>query len=445
MNVLWVTDAPPPHRDFETNPVLSFVRCTYAGALDVLRRNTVDAALLDSAEQHTDILLHQFSQERPDLPILIRGRALNRSEAARFTRLGAFHWIDETATPSEIRTLIATARDLALQRGRYPSPEWRKLLVGDSAPIRNLANTISLIGPRKCTVLIAGETGTGKELVARALHLASSRANLPMVAVNCTALPENLLEAELFGHVRGAFTGAIAPRAGRFEQANRSTIFLDEIADMPLEVQGKLLRVLQEREFQRLGSSETLRTDVRVIAACNANLRERVDAARFREDLYYRLNVIPIETPPLRDRVEDIPALVEHFVSKVAQNENIRRKIVSREGLAQLMSYTWPGNVRQLENAVEMAMILSGDRDTLGPLDFRFPATPSAPARSSLPSISLPDRGLDFTRTVGAIERDLLEQALTRTQGNKKQAAEILGLKRTTLAAKLKSLESLAV
>jgi DNA-binding NtrC family response regulator len=311
--------------------------------------------------------------------------------------------------------------------------------------MQRVVEMIRLLGPRKCTVLITGETGTGKEMVARALRLASPRSHMPLIAVNCSALPENLLEAELFGHVKGAFTGAIAARAGRFEQAHRGTLFLDEIADLPFEVQTKLLRVLQEREFQRIGSCETMRVDVRVIAACNVDLAERTRSGQFREDLFYRLNVVPIEIPPLRDRLDDIPILVAHFVDKVACHEGIPPKQVRRETLDRLMRYHWPGNIRQLENAVEMAMILSGEREQLYPSDFRLPGD-TFQRRANLavmPAIALPEHGLDFERTVGRIERDLLEQALRKTNGNKKQAAEMLGLKRTTLAAKLKSLEAL--
>ncbi|MGH9665297.1 MAG: sigma-54 interaction domain-containing protein, partial [Bryobacteraceae bacterium] len=287
----------------------------------------------------------------------------------------------------------------------------------------------------------------GKEMVARALHMASGRAHLPMVAINCSALPESLLEAELFGNVRGAFTGAINQRVGRFEQAHRSTLFLDEIGDMPFETQTKLLRVLQEREFQRIGSSETVHVDVRVIAACNVDLIERIRQGRFREDLYYRLNVVPVCVPPLRDRVADIPLLVHHFVEKVCRHEELPPKRVTEQTLERLRSHAWPGNVRQLENAVEMAIALSGDRETLYPSDFPLPpAMPRKPqaVAGGGPAIAVPDEGLDFERIVGGIERSILEQALRKSGGNKKQAAEMLRLKRTTLAAKLKSLEALA-
>lgn len=330
---------------------------------------------------------------------------------------------------------------------------WRNLLVGSSPAMERTAGIIRLVGARRATVLITGETGTGKEMVARAVHLASPRANLPMVAVNCNALPENLLEAELFGHVKGAFTGAIQQRLGRFEQAHRGTLFLDEVGDLPLDMQTKLLRVLQEREFQRVGSSETIRVDVRLIAATNVNLAEKVRQGKFREDLFYRLNVVPISVPPLRDRPEDIPVLARHFVEKICRLEDIPAPELAPATLALLQAHAWPGNVRQLENAVEMAVALSGGREVLQPADFAalsasLPAGDSptpllAPAQAAA-GVPVPDYGLDFERTIGQIERQILEDALRKTNGNKSAAAGMLGLKRTTLAAKLRSLEGLS-
>ena len=310
--------------------------------------------------------------------------------------------------------------------------------------MRQVSHVIRLVGARRSTVLITGETGTGKELAARALHLASPRRKGPWVAVNCSALPENLLEAELFGHVRGAFTGAAQARIGRFEQAHRGTLFLDEIGDLPLDLQAKLLRVLQEREFQRLGSSETIHVDIRVVAATNCDLTERTGEGRFREDLYYRLNVVPVHMPPLRQRREDIPRLARHFVEKICALEGIPLKSLQAEALEHLAAYGWPGNVRQLENAVEMAVALSGDRTLLGIQDFPLAATrrPSFAALSSAPVVSVPDDGLDFEQTLAVIERSILEQALRKTGGNKKAAAGMLRLKRTTLAAKIRSLEN---
>ncbi len=320
--------------------------------------------------------------------------------------------------------------------------KWRSLIIGSSPAIERTIQLIRLVGMRRATVLITGETGTGKEVVAQALHLASPRAHQPMVAVNCNALPENLIEAELFGHVRGAFTGAIQQRMGRFEQAHRGTLFLDEVGDLPLDLQTKLLRVLQEREFQRIGSSETIHVDVRLIAATNVNLAELVRQGRFREDLYYRLNVVPISMPPLRERPEDIPLLARHFVAKICRLEEIPVPELAQETLAHLQARPWPGNVRQLENAVEMAVALSGGRGVLVPSDFplgsevrRTPAQgpPSAP-------IPVPESGLDFEQTIGQIERQIIEDTLRKTHGNKSAAASMLRLKRTTLAAKLRSL-----
>jgi len=319
---------------------------------------------------------------------------------------------------------------------------WEHLLVGESRELRQVSQIIRLVGARRATVLITGETGTGKEVAARALHQAGPRRHGPMVAVNCSALPENLLEAELFGHVRGAFTGAVQSRTGRFEQAQGGTLLLDEIGELPLELQAKLLRVLQEREFQRLGSSETLRTDARVIAATNGDLLERIEQGRFREDLYYRLNVVPIHMPPLRQRREDIPLLAAHFVGKICRQEEVPQKAITPEAMVCLCGYSWPGNVRQLENAIEMAVALSGDRPMLRPADFPLATLERPPNRGphGFPLIAVPDGGLDYEQTVAFIERSILEQALRKTGGNKKAAAEMLRLKRTTLAAKMKSL-----
>ncbi len=339
--------------------------------------------------------------------------------------------------------------DLALLAGRAaeqeasPKQDWERLLVGDSHPMRQLGHMIRMVGGRRATVLITGETGTGKEIAARALHMAGPRRRGPMVPVNCSALPENLLEAELFGHVRGAFTGAHQSRAGRFELADGGTLFLDEIGELPMELQAKLLRALQEREFQRLGSSETVRVDVRVVAATNCDLRTRIEEGRFREDLFYRLNVVPIHMPPLRARREDIPALAGHFTHEICAAERIPVKRLTGDALERLCSYDWPGNVRELENAVEMAIALSGERPLLGAADFPLPENRgSIRDPSAIPVVDVPDGGLDYDRTLALIERSILEQALHKTGGNKKAAAQMLRLKRTTLSAKVRSLDS---
>lgn len=325
--------------------------------------------------------------------------------------------------------------------GCFGHGAWRTTLVGGSAALERVVQTIRLIAPRRSTVLITGETGTGKEVAARAIHAASTRAAKPMVAVNCGAIPSNLVEAELFGHVRGAFTGAVQPRAGRFEEAQGGTIFLDEIAELPMEVQAKLLRVLQEREVHRLGSSERVPLDVRVIAATNNNLEEAVRRREFREDLFYRLNVLPLRMPALRDRVSDIPILARHFVDAICRAENLPIKSLRESAIEVLMQYSWPGNVRQLQHAVEMAVVLSGDRELLCVEDFPLPSDFAPVSRVQTEGVQVPNTGLNFDETVSRFEKTILEQALSLCSGNKARTAELLQMKRTTLVAKLKALD----
>lgn len=364
-------------------------------------------------------------------------------------QLGITRIFSSDANADRILDEIAIAlEEIEAKRNRESAlatrPAWQCGLIGESDAMLQICEIVRLVASRRSTVLISGETGTGKEVVARALHQASPRSGLPMVAVNCTAIPENLLEAELFGYVRGAFTGAQQMRTGRFEQANKSTLFLDEIGDMPLDLQGKLLRVLQEREFQRLGSSETIKVDVRIVAASNLDLLERVRQGLFREDLYYRLNVVPLRMPSLRERPEDILALANHFIAKICRDEGMPQKSISATVLPKLASYSWPGNVRQLENAVEMAVVMSGGRTVLTAADFRMPsALDSQVKQPADQALSLPDHGLDFEKTVSQFERNILSQALRRTNGNKKLAADMLGLKRTTLSAKVRILETM--
>ncbi len=327
------------------------------------------------------------------------------------------------------------------------SPAWRRFLIGQSPSIAELCEIVKLIASKRVTVLISGETGTGKEVIARAIHAASNRSASPLVAVNCTALPASLVESELFGHAKGAFTGAHLSRVGRFEQANRGTIFLDEIGDLPMEAQSKLLRVLQEQEFERVGSSETVRVDVRVIAASNVDLEKAVVERRFREDLYYRLNVVPIHLTPLRERRSDIPLLLNFFLEKIRVAEGGAARLVTEEAIEYLMRQEWPGNVRQLEHTVQMACALSGDRETLHAQDFmargRAAAQPVEPVaeKSSRPFVTVGQDGIDFDQVVADFERSLLNQALAVSGGNKARAADLLRIKRTTLLAKIKVFE----
>jgi DNA-binding NtrC family response regulator len=394
-------------------------------------------------------LLERVRQLSSGAPVLIRDPRARLADAVRLARLGACQCIgagdDAFALVEEA---IEERRSGQLERlSQAVREDWEHLLVGESSEMRRVGHVIRMVGSRRATVLITGETGTGKEVAARALHMAGPRRRAALVAVNCNALPEHLLEAELFGHVKGAFTGAFQSRVGRLEQAQGGTLFLDEIGDLPMEFQAKLLRVLQEREFQRLGSSETIPLDVRIVAATNADLARRIDQGRFREDLYYRLNVVPLSMPPLRERTSDIPILAAHFLEKVCRAEGIPLKRIAPEALARLTGYSWPGNVRQLENAVEMAAALSGDRLLLAPDDFPLGPEGHAPGleHDAQPVISVPDDGLDYERTLALIERSILDQALAKTGGNKKAAAEMLRLKRTTLSAKIRSLDSAGV
>ena len=421
-------------------------------ALEVVAEAPPDVVICAShmPEIGVERFLEEVRRLAPQVPVLVRFDLLDDPTslvalASRLTRLGAFSLLPATADAAQWRQEIERAvagRSVARQP---PDEPWRRLLVGASPAMDRVVDMIRLVAVRRATVLITGESGTGKEMAARALHEASPRSSEPFVAVNCSAIPETLLESELFGHAKGAFTGSVGARAGRFEQAHRGTLFLDEIGELPMEVQAKLLRALQEREIQRLGSGETTKVDVRVIAATNADLPDKIRAGRFREDLFYRLNVVPLEMPPLRRRAGDIPLLARHFAGKICRQEEMGVKALLPETITRLQSYAWPGNVRQLENAIETAIAMSGERNVLAPSDFALPSwerPAAAEARTPTPPVMIPESGLDYEQVVASFEVRILEQALKRTNGNKSQAAEMLRLKRTTLTAKLKALEA---
>ncbi|HYO82243.1 MAG TPA: sigma-54 dependent transcriptional regulator [Bryobacteraceae bacterium] len=415
--------------------------------LMLVRGKLCDVALLDvpCADAATDDLLLELRRADEGIVVVVRADA-SPDDVARLVRLGAWHVLpqdaDDQSTSERIVAAAESRRGLHVVR---PEAEpWRRKLVGSSEALLRVVDIIRLVGSRRSTVLITGETGTGKEVVARALHAAGGRGSLPFVAVNCSAIPETLMESELFGHAKGAFTGAQGSRAGKFEQANGGTIFLDEIGDLPLEMQAKLLRVLQDREVQRLGSSETCKLNVRVIAATNADLDEAVRQKRFREDLYYRLNVVPLRLPSLRERSSDIPALVDHFLDKICSAEDLPSVRIAPVAMANLQRFTWPGNVRQLEHAVEMAVVLSNGRAVLDTCDFPLLRSETCDnlAAGGTPSLVLPDEGLDFEDLMASMERSLLQQALVRSNGNKARAAQLLRMKRTTLLARIKSLDA---
>ena len=310
-------------------------------------------------------------------------------------------------------------------------------MVGTGRSMKQIFDLVGTVAALNTTVLIQGETGTGKELIAKAIHFNSPRRNQKLVSINCGAIPENLLESELFGHVKGAFTGAIQTRVGRFEQADGGTLFLDEIGNMPQTLQVKLLRVLQEREFERVGGSSTVKIDVRIVAATSTNLQEMVSEGTFREDLYYRLNVIPVDLPPLRDRREDIPLLLQRFSRQFTERHELEPKTVAPEVVKALMNYDWPGNIRQLENIMERMVVLTSARTTIVAEDLPSELLNRGDALRA-PAIEIPDEGINFQNVVSGMERDLILQSLRKSGGNKKLAAQLLNLKRTTLIEKIK-------
>ncbi|MDP1569066.1 MAG: sigma-54 dependent transcriptional regulator [Vicinamibacterales bacterium] len=313
-------------------------------------------------------------------------------------------------------------------------------IIGQSGPMQQIFQTLELVAPMNSTVMIHGETGTGKELIARTLHHNSARASERFVAFNAAAIPDGLAEAEMFGHTKGAFTGAINDRMGRFEQAHRGTLFIDEVALMPMSLQTKLLRALQEREIERVGGSKPIKFDTRVIAASNCDLKKLVQDGTFREDLYYRLNVIPITLPPLRDRKEDIALLARHFVQKSCKSNGLAHKTISQEALRCLMGFAWPGNIRQLENAIEHAVAMSGREPEIA-LSV-LPDDMTTPERAGMRTpVNIPDEGISFVSVVSQLERDLILKGLEKTRGNKRQAARLLGLSRTTLIDKIHRLD----
>jgi transcriptional regulator with GAF, ATPase, and Fis domain len=308
--------------------------------------------------------------------------------------------------------------------------------VGQSPALRHVLDQVARVADTDSTVLITGESGTGKELIARANHYNSKRADRVMVTVNCGAIPEELLESELFGHVKGAFTNAVQHREGRFAAADGGTIFLDEIGDMSPNLQVKVLRVLQDRTFEPVGSSKTVRADVRVIAATHRNLEEAIRRGSFREDLYYRLNVIPIEVPPLRARKDDVPLLIEHFLARISEEKGRRIDGITPAAVERLLEHEWPGNVRELENLIERLVVLRG-RGTIDVEDLPSSLRPrQAPAPVALPEVG--PGGIPFNEVVDRLETHLILQALERTNWNKNRAAQLLGLNRTTLIEKIK-------
>jgi two-component system response regulator AtoC len=374
------------------------------------------------------IVITGYGTVRDAVEAMKRGASDYVTKPFQFDEL--LHVLDKALEQRRLASENAYLRSQLEQRYQFGG------ILGRSRPMQELFHLLETVASANSTILITGETGTGKEVVARAIHHNSPRKAHRFVALNCSAIPETLLEAELFGHVRGAFTGAVGARQGRFEQAHKGTLFLDEVGTMSTALQMKLLRALQEREFERVGDSQTIKVDVRVIGATNSNLANMVAEGSFREDLFYRLNVIPIHLPPLRERRDDIPILARHFLDKYSPALQMQ---ISQGAMRVLMAFSWPGNVRQLENAIERAVTLSSGRKEIDLPDLP-PEIQAAPEAATAPFVEFPDEGLDMPAYLSSIEKDLIKRSLQRTGGNRNKAAELLRIKRTTLVEKLKRL-----
>ncbi|MFH1147163.1 MAG: sigma-54 dependent transcriptional regulator [Pseudomonadota bacterium] len=416
-----------------------------AAGIDKISEKFYDIILTDLAMPKFDgmqVLKHITDNSPESICIIVTGYGTIKN-AVEAIKLGAFDYLTKPLKSEEI--LICIDRALNYRNLKRENTTLKKQLntrysyeniIGDSEKIQEVFRLIEKVAQTDSTVLIMGESGTGKELIAHAVHYQSDRRDKPFIPVNCGAIPEDLLESELFGHEKGAFTHAIRTRIGRFELANSGTIFLDEIGDMSPNLQVKILRVLQDHQFERIGGTRTIKTDIRVIAATNKNLEEAVELGRFREDLYYRLHVIPIFVPPLRERTSDIPLLVHHFLQNFNKSKKKSIKSISKEVLQCFMYYNWPGNVRELENMIERLIILANeDKITLRDLPERLRSQRS---EESAGQTNIPDEGISFNLAVDEFERNLILQALDRTNWVKNKAAQLLNLNRTTLIEKMK-------
>jgi two-component system response regulator PilR (NtrC family) len=413
--------------------------------LELARSTSFDAAIVDVMMPGIDGIatLEELKKIDEDLPVVMVTAFASVETAISAMKRGAFDYITKPFKNDEVVVVVRNAverrqlvaENAALRQSLHAQAQKFSGIIGRSPRMRQVFNLIMQAAPSRSTILITGESGTGKELVARAIHANSPRADRAFVTVNSGNLPPDLLESTLFGHVKGAFTGAINPKKGLYDLADKGSIFFDEIGNIPHETQAKLLRVMQEREFMRLGGMETIRVDARIIAATNCDLKEMVDDGRFREDLYYRLHVINIYLPPLRERKDDIPPLVQHFLEKYGE-ENSKADIeLKPEALDLLMEYSWPGNVRELENVIERAVVLSPGA-TIG-ADLIPDHVRTAPS-FRIPNFVVPPEGLSFKDVITNVERRLIESTLEAAGGVQKKAAELLKIKPTTLNEMIK-------
>jgi two-component system, NtrC family, response regulator AtoC len=406
-------------------------------ALDRLQRNEYDIVITDykmPGISGMDVL-REAIRLWPDCRVIMITAFGTIEQAVGAMKLGAHDYLTKPISPDHIELVVSKALEykaLKLENRilrREISEKYSfENIIGKAESMKTVFDLIQRAGPADSTILISGESGTGKELVAKAIHYNSPRAGGPFIKMNCAALPEGLIESELFGHEKGAFTGAIRSTRGRFELADGGTLLLDEISEIRPGLQAKLLRVLQEREFERIGSGQSIRTNVRVIATSNRDLKDEVAKGTFRDDLYYRLNVIPIELPPLRQRVEDIPLLCEYFLSKFAQKMGIPSKTLSGRAAEVLLRYHWPGNVRELENVIERATVISRNQELL-PVDF--------PVDISVRVPEMARGGLDVGLTIDGAEKMLILKTLKANAGNRTKTAEVLGITTRTLRNKL--------
>jgi len=405
-----------------------------------LDERDVDMVLLDVMMPGMGGLdvLARVREKHPDVSVVMMSGNATIETAVRATKLGAHDFVEKPLSSDKL--LLTVQNTLAYAGLRRENARLSAqaggdfAMVGSSPAMRGIFDKISKTAPTSGRVLITGENGTGKELVARAIHDHSKRAGGPFIKLNCAAIPSELIESELFGHEKGAFTGATQQRRGKFELADGGTLFLDEVGDMNPNAQAKVLRVLQEGEFERVGGDQTIKTDVRVIAATNKNLAEEIAGARFREDLYYRLNVVPLELAPLRERREDVPGLIEHFLEYVCRVDDRREKRMAPGAVTMLMQYDWPGNVRELKNLIERLVILTGDSEVIGEPDVQDALPGIKPARGSY------RRGLALKDLVAAAERDIILDALAANDHHISNTAKELQLERSHLYKKMRAL-----
>jgi len=416
-----------------------------AQALEKARESDYSVVLLDLMMPDMDGLqvLEQFRKMESNPVTVILTAFASIEKAVKATKLGAFDFITKPFKNDEILLAVKNAAEhrrlleenLRLKKSLRERYNFKNI-IGKSAAMQQVFDLIAQVAPRRSTILVQGDSGTGKELVAKAIHASSGRADAPFVAINCGNIPSDLLESEIFGHAKGAYTGATSSKKGLFEVADGGTLFLDEVATISLETQAKLLRVIQEREFRRLGGLENIKVDVRIIAATNRDLQAAVEQGTFRDDLYYRLNVIVIKLPPLQERSEDVPVLVDHFIKRYCEENEKELCVLEPSALKVLMDYHWPGNVRELENVIERAVVLAPGNVITADL---FPKNLSHFLPDS--QVRIPVDGLPLKERVTNYERSLILAALDHTDWNQKRAAELLSVNATTLSEKLKRLK----